>query len=79
MVKFWERLSCILPPLASLELLAAEYLRETNTSNCIYHLLMVTCSLDALKKSWTRKGMKGDRKVKDRDDEILGFDFVFGG
>ena len=21
---------------------------------------------------------KGDRKVKDRDDEILGFDFVFG-
>ena len=22
---------------------------------------------------------KGDRIVKDRDDEILGFDFVFGG
>ena len=40
---------------------------------------MVTYSLDALKKSWRRKGMKGDRKVRDWHDEILGFDFVFGG
>ena len=55
--QFREKLSCILPPLASLELLAAEYLRETNISNCIYHLLMVTCSLDALKKSSKRKEM----------------------
>ena len=50
-------MSYILPPLASLELLAAEYLRETNISNFIYHLLMVTCSLDALKKSSKRKEM----------------------
>ena len=35
LVQFRERLSYILPPLASLELLAAEYLRETNISNCI--------------------------------------------
>ena len=60
--QFREKLSCILPPLASLELLAAEYLRETNISNCIYHLLMVTCSLDALKKSWRRKDMRIKRK-----------------
>ena len=79
MVQFGENLSYILPPHVSLELLAAEYLRESNISNFVYYLLMVTCSLDALKKSWKRKGMKGDRKVKDRDDEILGFDFVFGG
>ena len=50
LVQLRERLSCILPPLASLELLAAEYLCEANISNCIYHLLMVTCSLHALKK-----------------------------
>ena len=62
MVQFRGRLSCILPPLASLELLAAEYIRETNISNCIYNLLMVTCSLDALKKSWRRKDMRIKRK-----------------
>ena len=46
---------------------------------------MVTCSLDALKKSSKRKEMRikkekvkvlqqtiGDRKVKDQDDEFLG-------
>ena len=41
LVQFRERLSCILPPLAFLELLAADYLRETNISNCIYHLLII--------------------------------------
>ena len=51
-------MSYILPSLASLELLAAEYLRETNISNFIYHLLMVTCSLDALKKSSKSKEMR---------------------
>ena len=65
MVQFGEKLSYILPPLASLELLAAEYLRETNISNFIYHLLMVTCSLDALKKSSKRKEMRiKQEKVK---------------
>ena len=53
---------CILPPPASLELFAAEYLRETNISNWIYHLLMVTCSLDALKKSSKRKDLREKRK-----------------
>ena len=57
-VQFGEKLSYILPPLASLELLAAEDLRESNISNFMYHLLMVTCSLDALKKSWKRKEMR---------------------
>ena len=54
MVQFGEKLSYILPPLVSLELLAAEYRHETNISNFIYHLSMVTCSLDALKKSSMR-------------------------
>ena len=48
---------------------------------------MVTCSLDALKKPWEEERnenknylqQKGDRKAKDQDDEILGFDFVFVG
>ena len=66
-VQFGEKLSYILPPLASLELLAAEYLRETNISNCIYHLLMVTCSLDALKKSSKRKEMR----IKKEKVEVL--------
>ena len=60
-------MSYILPPLASLELLAAEYLRETNISNFIYHLLMVTCSLDALKKSSKRKEMR----IKKQKVEVL--------
>ena len=51
-------MSYILPQLSSLELLAAEYLRETNMLNFIYHLLMVTCSLDALKKTSNRKKMR---------------------
>ena len=41
----------MLPLLTSLELVTAEYLRETNISNFMYHLLMATCSLDALKKT----------------------------
>ena len=56
---------------------------------------MVTCSLDALEKSSKRKEMtikkekvevfnklctvERRQKVTDQDDEILGFDFVFGG
>ena len=52
-----------LPPLASLELLAADYLRETNISNSIYHLLMATGSLDALKKSSKKKDTR-IKKVK---------------
>ena len=56
---------------------------------------MAICSLDALKKSSKIKDArikkekikllqqtiqwKGNRKVKDRHDKILGFDFVFGG
>ena len=57
MVQFGEKLSYSLPSLVSLELLAAEYLCETNISNFIYNLLMVTCSLDALKQSSKRKAM----------------------
>ena len=50
-------MSYILPQLASLELLAAEYLRETNMLNFKSHLLMVTFSLDALKKTSKKKEM----------------------
>ena len=67
LVQFREKLSYILPTLASLELLAAKYLRETNISNFIYHLLMVTCSLDALKKSSKRKEMR----IKKEKVEVL--------
>ena len=59
MVQFGEKLSYILPPLASLELLAADYLRETNISNFIYHLLMVTCSLDAFEEEERKENKKG--------------------
>ena len=84
-----EKLSYILPPRTSLELLATEYLRESNISNFICHLLIVTGSLDALKKSSNRKEMRVKKekvqvlqqttverrqKIKDQDDEILGFD-----
>ena len=56
---FGEKLSYILPPFASLELLSAEYLGETNISNFIYyHFLMATCSLDALNRSSKRKEMR---------------------
>ena len=65
MVQFWEKLSYILPPLAFLELLAAEYLSETNLSNFIYHLLMITCSLDALKKVFEEERYE-NRKGKTR-------------
>ena len=51
----------ILPPLASLNLFAAEYLRETNISTFTYYLLTVTCFLDALKKSSKRKERKKSR------------------
>ena len=47
-----------LTPLVSLKLLAAEYLRETNILSFIYHLLMVTCSLDALENCLKRKEMR---------------------
>ena len=65
--QFREKLSCILPPLASLELLAAVYLCETNISKFVYHLLMVTCSIDALKNSSKRKEMR----VKKEKVEVL--------
>ena len=58
----------------------------------MYHLLMVTCSLDALKKSSKKKEMRIKRKKsrcynklytverrQDQDDEMLGFGFVFVG
>ena len=53
-----EKLIYILPQRTSLELLATEYLRESNISNFIYHLLIVTGSLDSLKKSSNRKEMR---------------------
>ena len=34
------------------------YIRETNISNFIYHLLIVTCFLDALKKPSKRNEMR---------------------
>ena len=67
MVQFGENLTYILSPLAPLELLAAEYLRETNVSNFVYHLLLVTCSLDALKKSSKRKEIR----IKKENVEVL--------
>ena len=60
-------MSYILPPLASLKLLAAEYLRETNISNFIYYLSMITCSLDALKKFSKRKEI---RTKKEKAEEL---------
>ena len=57
----------MLPLLASLELLAAEYLRETNISNFMYHLLMLTCSLDAFKKTLKRK----ERRMNKEKVEVL--------
>ena len=62
LVQFREKSSYVLPPHASLELLAAECLRETNIPNCIYYLLMITCSLDALKRPSRRKDMRIKRK-----------------
>ena len=92
----WGKIELHLTSTCLLELLAAEYLPETNISIFIYHSLMVTCSLDALKKSLKRKEMRIKKakvevlqqtiysrnetgKIKDRDDEIIGFDFVFVG
>ena len=84
-----------------LELLAAEYLRETNN---FYTLFINGYLFNILKKSSKKKEMRikkekvevlqqtiysrketigrvkeSKRKVIDRDDEILGFDFVFDG
>ena len=69
LVHLRERLSYILSPVASLELLAAEYLRETNISNCIYHLLMVTYSLDALKTYLKRKDMRIKKEERRQDSK----------
>ena len=66
LVQFGENLSLILPPLASLELLAAEYLHDTNISNFIYHLLMITRSLDALKKSSKAK----ENKMRTKKEKV---------
>ena len=67
LVPFGKKLGYILLPLTSLELLAVEYLRETNISNFIYHLLMITCSLHALKKSPKRKEMR----IKNEKVQVL--------
>ena len=50
-----------------LELLAAKFLREINLQIFIYHSLMVTCSLDALKKSSKTKEMR----IKKEKVEVL--------
>ena len=57
----------MLLPLASLELVAAEYLHETNISNFICHLFMVTCFIDALEKSSKRKEIR----IKKEKVEVL--------
>ena len=90
----WGKIELHVTSICVLELLAAEYLPETNISIFIYHSLMVTCSLDVLKKFSKRKQMRikkgksvtikyiqceGDKEAKDRDDKILGFGFVFVG
>ena len=56
-----------LTPTILLELFAAEYLPETNTSTFISHSLMVTCSLDAWKKFSQRKEMR----IKKEKVEVL--------
>ena len=40
LVQFGEKLSYILRPLVSLELLAAEYLRETNSYQILYIIII---------------------------------------
>ena len=62
LIPFGKKLGYILLPLASLELLAAEYLHETNISNFIYHLLMITCSLHTLKSPKRKEmGIKNEK------------------
>ena len=69
LVHFGGKLSSgnTLSSLTSLELLAAEYFWEANIANFIYNLLMVSCSLDALKKSSKRKEMR----IKKEKIEVL--------
>ena len=72
LVQFGGKMSYILPPLASLRLLAGEYLRETNISNFIYYLSMITCSLDALKKFSKRKEIRTKKeKVEELQQTII--------
>ena len=98
MALFAEKLSYILPPFASLELLAGQYVHETNISNFIFYIsffngyLFFRCLDKVFDKErneinkekveelqQTIYSRKVKRKVKGRDDEVLGFDFVFGG
>ena len=53
----WGKSELHLTSICLLELLAAEYLHETNISIFISHSLMVTCSLGPLKKPSKRKEM----------------------
>ena len=63
----WEKIELHLNSTCLLELLAAEYLREINIYIFIYHSLMVTCSLDALKKSSKNEEMR----IKKEKFEVL--------
>ena len=67
LLQFGENIELHLTSTCVLELLAVEYLYETNISILIYHLLMVTCSLDTLKKSSKRKEMR----IKKEKVEVL--------
>ena len=70
-----------------LELLAAEYLRETNIN--FYISFIDFCSLDAVKKASKKKETRINMEIvevlqqtsleRDRDDDTLGFDLVFVG
>ena len=64
LVQFGEKLSYILHSTCLLKLLPPEYLRETNIAFFKYHLLMVTCSLDALEKYLRKKESRIKKEQK---------------
>ena len=60
------------------ELLAAGYLRKFNKKKkIVYHSLMVTCSLDALKKSSKRKEMRKKRKGRGVTTNYIQYAYAF--
>ena len=63
----WRKIELHLTSTCLLEIPGTEYLCETNISIFICHSLMVPCSLDALKKSSKRKGMR----IKNGKVEVL--------
>ena len=65
----WENFRLHLTSTCLLELLAAEYLRETNISIFISHLLFLylICSLDAVKKASKKK----EARIKMEIVEVL--------